>query len=615
MKTPDDEENTEDLLSRAKNLINAEYRSLHFKDNDKINTLKNDDNTPKSSGKRRRLDEVKAARKKIQKEWEALKNTSIVSPVSPPADRNDHAFEILWGVVAYLEVNNKAKTSAMKVILENLGATVKDSFSNEVTHVIFKQGSPETYKRAKLLNVHLVSVLWIEACKNSKSKVPEILFPVNDSRNYADSPRVFRRFMEMGARERENLLSQAIARNLDKDTDKNNEKSVKEQSDRRVTRSSTRSANNENSNNDSDEIRLRISSDESSVEKAVEKRRSKNFEKSNSDDNPKPTSSTPANGIKPRKLFKTLSNEKQIKAESVTKNVENGKFVKKIIINPITRRKLFAPNLQGNSRGDGNWSDTSRPATPVAQLNPYQDEVNKIKKIRRKIGALNRSTNKRNSGEGAKKLEEEKKKTSKVFKSRRKIDLYAKCDALPSLVSTSLHTIENKSLKELIERMGGFVFKANVVSDTTHLVSGETRRTVNLLKAIARGCWIVKKQWVLDSVSAGHWLPEHPYEMTEFSNAVQKSRLERAALGADYLMDIFRDTGPVYVSPKSAPACKDLRELLRLCSATIVLTMRGAEVVVGECVSSHPRCVSEKWVLDSIVAGRCKSFKKYMLFS
>ena len=48
----------------------------------------------------------------------------------------------------------------------------------------------------------------------------------------------------------------------------------------------------------------------------------------------------------------------------------------------------------------------------------------------------------------------------------------------------------------VVKSIGGFTIQENVSDMTTHLVSGDPRRTINLLLAIARGCWVVHKEWV-----------------------------------------------------------------------------------------------------------------------
>lgn len=47
----------------------------------------------------------------------------------------------------------------------------------------YQDGSFKTYQKAKLLKVHLVSVLWIEAVRKSMCRVPEQNYPALGNSN------------------------------------------------------------------------------------------------------------------------------------------------------------------------------------------------------------------------------------------------------------------------------------------------------------------------------------------------------------------------------------------------------------------------------------------------
>ena len=76
-------------------------------------------------------------------------------------------------------------------------------------------------------------------------------------------------------------------------------------------------------------------------------------------------------------------------------------------------------------------------------------------------------------------------------------------------------------ITSVVEKLGGFIVEANVSEKTTHIVTQGPRRTVNLLKGIARGCWIVLQEWVLKSLDADVWLEEDEFELADFSPAVK----------------------------------------------------------------------------------------------
>ncbi|KAM4693700.1 microcephalin [Discoglossus pictus] len=88
---------------------------------------------------------------------------------------------ILTDVVAYVEVwssnrtENYSKTFSQQLL--NLGAKVSKTFNKQVTHVVFKDGNKGTWDKAVKTGVRLVSVLWVEKCREAEDHVDESLFP------------------------------------------------------------------------------------------------------------------------------------------------------------------------------------------------------------------------------------------------------------------------------------------------------------------------------------------------------------------------------------------------------------------------------------------------------
>ncbi|MBN3320817.1 MCPH1 protein, partial [Atractosteus spatula] len=59
----------------------------------------------------------------------------------------------------------------------DMGAVVTKTFNKQVTHVVFKDGHQKTWQKAKKTGVKLVSVLWVESCKESGQRADESLYP------------------------------------------------------------------------------------------------------------------------------------------------------------------------------------------------------------------------------------------------------------------------------------------------------------------------------------------------------------------------------------------------------------------------------------------------------
>ncbi|GLV42602.1 Microcephalin [Carabus blaptoides fortunei] len=185
---------------------------------------------------------------------------------------------------------------------------------------------------------------------------------------------------------------------------------------------------------------------------------------------------------------------------------------------------------------------------------------------------------------------------------------------LCSIVCTRLHKGDVQVFQQIVKKLGGFVIEDEVTERTTHLVAGAASRTINMLRAIARGCWIIRQEWLFKSLEAGRWLEEEEFELIEFSPAVQKCRLQRKSFGPLYSLDIFKECGPIHVCKSSNPRCSDLEELLSLCGGNVVKTPRLAKIIVGDYFRyDNTFCVNEKWILDCITHNRKKSVKGYLL--
>jgi microcephalin len=67
----------------------------------------------------------------------------------------------------------------------------------------------------------------------------------------------------------------------------------------------------------------------------------------------------------------------------------------------------------------------------------------------------------------------------------------------------------------VVNQLGEYEIQKEVDHNTTHVVSTGKRRTVNVLKAILSGCWLLSVEWVLKSLEKGFWIKEEPFELVE----------------------------------------------------------------------------------------------------
>jgi len=164
----------------------------------------------------------------------------------------------------------------------------------------------------------------------------------------------------------------------------------------------------------------------------------------------------------------------------------------------------------------------------------------------------------------------------------------------------------------------------SVREDTCYVVVGEPiRRTLSLLHGIARGCWVVSRSWLMESLEQGRWADELSHELTSFSPAVRERRREFEAFGPRKM-----GCGPLQAFPPLhfSQACRapltELRELAKLSGARVVNTKRHAGLLVGPADNAtisrqseelDPIRVEERWFFDSMQHQRAKPIEDYLL--
>jgi hypothetical protein len=62
--------------------------------------------------------------------------------------------------------------------------------------------------------------------------------------------------------------------------------------------------------------------------------------------------------------------------------------------------------------------------------------------------------------------------------------------------------------------LGSASVVANIPEAMTHVVVGDNKRTMKVFFGLGMGCFIVKPDWLWQSLAAGKWLPEEEFEGT-----------------------------------------------------------------------------------------------------
>lgn len=84
------------------------------------------------------------------------------------------------------------RTEGIKKVISSMGAKINDKLYKDTTHVIFKDGLQSTYNKAIRMGIPIVSILWIDACKNQMRIVDCQNFQISNKERY-DNPELFKK--------------------------------------------------------------------------------------------------------------------------------------------------------------------------------------------------------------------------------------------------------------------------------------------------------------------------------------------------------------------------------------------------------------------------------------
>ncbi|XP_057704740.1 microcephalin [Corythoichthys intestinalis] len=280
-------------------------------------------------------------------------------------------------------------------------------------------------------------------------------------------------------------------------------------------------------------------------------------------------------------------------------------------------RKQSALPIVGSSEGKSKHkkpSPSARPAT-LTKKTTTSDVENNTSVYQLSHLFQSRGSKSTNKAASTKILDEDQGKpnqhTNAIFQK------IGKEKSMRTLVMTSMPSEKQNTVVQVVKALGGFSIADQVCESTTHIVSGEHRRTLNILLGIARGCWILSFEWILWCLEQRQWIPEEPFELSEQFPAAQISRLQRHLSSGDHhQQDLFKDQPPMFVSQNSQPPAPILIELILLCGGTVCKTARQARIYIGKYIGRRPlgsRILSEQWVLDSITSLKQLSFDNYDL--
>ncbi|XP_025004230.3 microcephalin isoform X1 [Gallus gallus] len=460
---------------------------------------------------------------------------------------------VLKGICAFVEVWSSSRTEnyskAFEQQLLDMGAKVSKTFNKRVTHVVFKDGHSTTWRKAQDAGVKTVSVLWVEKCRETGVRVDESLFPA--VYNNDGLPLKHKCMQPKDFVEKTPENDRKLQRRLDRMAKELAQQRIGINAASQMFQASPRCSQGD----------CPLSTSLTNSEDAVlQGEKKKDCLNSSFDD-----------------FFGTVTSKRQKKEVENTCNTQTCTHVS------------MSASKNSLSCGCDQKSLTRKQAS------------------RRSIGDENHVSEYDGS---CKVFKEQKNKRNGNVRKARRLQKPTR-----TLVMTSMSSEKQSMVIQVVNKLGDFLFSDDVCETTSHVVTGSPRRTLNVMLGIARGCWIVSYEWVLCSLEFGHWISEEPYELSSNFPAAPICRLQRHLSTGIYQLNLFSNQPVMFVSPTSQPPCKKLMELIELSGGKICKALRQAKICIGKYPGKkyqEIKCLSEKWILDSITQHTVCPMENYI---
>lgn len=531
--------------------------------------------------------------------------SSNTKPVSPQ--------DVLKGVVAYIEVrsNTENRSEGISKQMEMLGAKISKKFTSDVTHVVFKDGKKSTKEKAIKKGVYLVSVLWLDSCKCNGKRVPEEDFPVLCGNNAENSPIIpgrLKRYKSMQPKsfeEEVKLSAEKIER----------KKRRLDQLKARTPTSSTFAELQDAMTRSPFVVRPSLSprfvpctprdllvttvptgSQESSQEKEREGSHS-------------PGESS-IQQLAKRLRFDCEYTNSCVPSVYLTKNTDN-------CASDISDKRCAQTGNESNSS-----DKKEEQKTPAETEKSRESRITETVGLKPGISPTTKTGRQRTSLEDFKAVKEIVRRTDGVAKKRKikkilttssnRPNLKRKRKSPNSMVMTSMHYSDQEIVRSVVKKLGLFSIEDSVSPLTSHVIAGSGRRTLNVLKAISSGCWILSLEWVMNSLETGHWIEEEPYELSDAYPSAQLCRLEKATLGSNYHCKLLADVPCIYVGNGTSPPSDEIVNLIQVSGGQTSPSFRNASICIGRPPKKIEAIhVSEKWLLDCVTYQNVLPYEKY----
>uniref|UniRef100_A0A8C3VC97 Microcephalin 1 n=1 Tax=Catharus ustulatus TaxID=91951 RepID=A0A8C3VC97_CATUS len=458
-------------------------------------------------------------------------------------------------ISAFVEVWSSNRTENYSKTFErqllDMGAKVSKTLNKHITHVVFKDGRLTTWKKAQKMGVKIVSVLWVEMCRETGVHVDESLFPAVDTNEGLLLPHKCMQPKDYVEKTPENNIK--LQRRLNKMA-----KELTLQKTAVIAETDVPVLLFEDNGSliysPVNKIKDQCNTMERRINDMKEKR-----------ENLSPTGSQMTQTLPSRSAGDSplstsiLTNSEDVLLPDQMEDCLNSSYDYLQRTETLKRRRKEVAEHACDT-----WTDTHVSMSASVNSPSHGNEENLTPK------------------RGPRSGENENKSTGGLRKARR-------LRKVRTLVMTNMSSEKQNTVIQVVNKLGDFLFSNEVCETTSHVVIGSPCHTLSVMLGIAHGCWIV-----LCSLELGHWISEEPYELSSSFPAAPVSLMCHLSAGK-YEENLFSNQPVMFVSPTSQPPCKKRIELIQLAGGKICKTLHHAKIYS---ITQYTICPMENYIFQ-----------------
>ncbi|XP_065843207.1 microcephalin-like isoform X2 [Oscarella lobularis] len=493
----------------------------------------------------------------------AATNASKEDGVEADQPSTQRISQPLEGVVACVEVRDfmENRFSGVAKQVEKLGGKAVNRIRKDVTHLIFQDGKPHVLEKAEMKKIHIVSVMWLENCRLSGERVSEAKYPAFTD---GTSSVLWRKHKRMKLMQPKQFDEETIKLSVERSRKRREKREILFGSGKATTPKASRI--------------LALDTQPASLTPLVVRSNDSSGEMLTVGESPSSSSERKMSSYFWGFTYDDLEEDKKMRQalfpDLDPADIDLTKLECELGISPSSSKKT---PLASSSRE--NEKETKKSGTPMRSQ-------------KRKL------LNRKNLTFPNEKTPEKKSKSPPISNDFTPTSKRTRKQSIKkskqSLVMTSLSPEDRDVILSLVSALGTFCVENDVSDSTTHVVCGEGRRTLSVLRGIARGTWILSYDWILKSLEEHRWVDEDKYEMNAKFPGAKISRMKKRNDDPGVLCEV----SSIFVAKSTVPEHPVLMELVELCNGELVGTARGKETV---CVGGGKgMVVTEKWLLDTI---------------